>query len=98
VVPCIPGARELCTQGFKSGGLDNNRRAFSPAVRMSPTVSATWQDLLFDPQTSGGLLMALPEAAAIEMRRKLMNERQMDIAVIGKAAVKDKRDAWILVR
>jgi len=60
-IPFVSGARkyaEMCT--FPGGAVDN-RNFFSPRVQFAEGISETEQMLLFDPQTSGGLLLAVPE-------------------------------------
>ena len=60
----LPGAREAAHQGFLPGGLKNNRDFIGDCVRFGEGVPQEYRDLLFDPQTSGGLLIAiLPESA-----------------------------------
>jgi selenide,water dikinase len=65
-VQFLPGALEYARQGAIPGGLKNNREFASSCVEGS------WEfdDLLYDPQTSGGLLIALPQrdAALLEMK------------------------------
>jgi len=80
-VPHFPEALELCAQGARSGGLEGNRQAFSAAVRIADAVPGVWQDLLLDPQTSGGLLIALPEQGARAFLRQFDG---VDAAVIGR--------------
>lgn len=62
----LPGAVEYAAQGAIPGGLRNNRAFASDCV----AGSSAYDDLLYDPQTSGGLLIALPEseAALLEQR------------------------------
>ena len=59
-VQFLPGAAEYAGLGAIPGGLKNNREFVLPFVEAAEPVD----DLLFDPQTSGGLLISLPEAEA----------------------------------
>jgi selenide, water dikinase len=63
-VQFLPGAVEYARNGAIPGGLKNNREFASCVVEGE----SEFDDLLYDPQTSGGLLITLPEsqAAAIE--------------------------------
>jgi selenide,water dikinase len=63
-VPCFSAALEFLGGGAASGGISSNREAFASRVEFAPHVPAAWRDLLFDPQTSGGLLIALAPAQA----------------------------------
>jgi selenide, water dikinase len=63
----LPGAVEYARQGAIPGGLKNNREFVSSCVEGS----SDFDDLLYDPQTSGGLLIALPERDAALLETKL---------------------------
>lgn len=59
-IPLLPGADALLRQGLRSQADAANRASFAPLVEGAPSAQAAW---LFDPQTSGGLLLALPPDA-----------------------------------
>jgi len=55
----LPGAVEAARDGFLPGGLKNNRDFIGDCVGFDESVPQEYRDLLFDPQTSGGLLIAV---------------------------------------
>lgn len=63
-VPLLPGAVKYADQGCVPGGGTRNRTAYAPRVAGLDGLPLAWQHLLFDPQTSGGLLVALPPESA----------------------------------
>lgn len=60
-VPVLPGALDL-VRGNIPGGGKTNRQHFGERISIAPGVDGDLADLLFDPQTSGGLLVALDRA------------------------------------
>lgn len=59
-LPLLPGALELALR-FQAGGLLANRAAFEPQVEYAGRAEEARKALLYDPQTSGGLLLLVPE-------------------------------------
>jgi selenide, water dikinase len=67
-VAYIPGAVEASQRKFFSGGMANNREFMEGCVGIGSSVPAEYEALLYDPQTSGGLLAALaPESVDTAM-------------------------------
>ena len=60
----LPGAEEYARAGAVPGGLKNNREFASCAVEVRREVAREIEDLIYDPQTSGGLLISLAEGDA----------------------------------
>ena len=58
-VPLLPGALDLARQGVGPGGTGRNKDYFGPHVTLSADMDSGLSDLLFDPQTSGGLLVSV---------------------------------------
>jgi len=74
-VPLLPGALDYARQGALPGGLKNNREFASCVVEKTREVAPEVEDLLYDPQTSGGLLISLAEDDAAELLRSLPGAR-----------------------
>ena len=72
-VPLLPGAFDAARQGMIAGGLNNNLDFLRDCVTFAASVPEENRALLFDPQTSGGLLVAIaPDVAdaAIEILQR----------------------------
>jgi len=70
-VPEFPFAAELLAQGLVPGGTRRNLEYVEPHVHFGASLSEADRLLLCDAQTSGGLLIAIPEAHADALRRDL---------------------------
>lgn len=66
-VPLLTQARELAAAGIKPGGLKRNREFVGASAQIDPAVAEDLADVLFDPQTSGGLLLAVAAEAAEDL-------------------------------
>ena len=69
-VPLLPGALDYAGRGIITGGAARNRQYLAGKVRIADGISDAMGHVLFDPQTSGGLLFAVaPEQAKDEEQR-----------------------------
>ena len=73
-IPLLPGALDYSRQGLLPGGAWRNRAHLlagsPPLLRWSDTVPSDLLDLLYDPETSGGLLIAVPAERSEEFRAR----------------------------
>jgi selenide,water dikinase len=82
-VPRFDGIQELVEMGIVPGGLVKNRKYREHQVEKGANCPDWIFDLLFDPQTSGGLFIALPEAGAHELLAKMKDSGMADAAIVG---------------
>ncbi len=82
--PVMARAREMAALGLVPAGAYRNRDFFGPRVAMADALALDLADVLFDPQTSGGLLLALGEKDAERLVGALRDEG-LPAAVIGGA-------------
>ena len=61
-LPALPGAQELAAAGVETGGAAHNRRFVATTLAVADGVDPALVTLAHDPQTSGGLLAAIPAA------------------------------------
>ena len=83
-IPLLRGVRDAVEKGAIPGGTKRNREALSPHVTFQANVDEITRTLLFDAQTSGGLLIAVPEARAGLLQKALEKEATLAAALIGR--------------
>ena len=93
-VPFHREALELASMGLVPAGAYRNREYAGPGVAVRGDISLAMEDILYDPQTSGGLLFALPAAEA-EACLAQMKQAVPDAAIIG--YVTEKEDSYIIL-
>jgi selenide, water dikinase len=70
-LPLLPGALDYARRGFGTGGGARNRDALQDSVTIDKDIDEAMTQVLFDPQTSGGLLMAIPPDRGPELERRM---------------------------
>lgn len=88
-LPALPGALEVAASGLETDGAGHNRRAVSQLLTVNETVDPARVALAADPQTSGGLLGAVPEAALADVLGGLASVGVAG-AVIGRVETADR--------
>ena len=89
-LPCLPGARRLAGQGFLTGGCKRNQAFLQDKVEIERSVRPGLTDVALDPQTSGGLLIALPRRRGAALVRALHRAEIGAATVVGYAVPSEK--------
>lgn len=94
-IPLLPGVLELARAGVTPGGAKNNSCHFGKNVSMDEFITEAEKSILFDPQTSGGLLLSVKKEHADALLERLKSI-ETPAAVIGE--VTEMRESYIHVR
>ncbi len=86
-LPILPGAMDAAQAGYVSGGLKNNRAFIGDCVQFAPSVSEEMRLLCFDPQTSGGLLIAI-DPSRVDRAIQEFSARGLRATAIGRVIAK----------
>ena len=82
-LPLMAGALELVRGGCLSGGCARGKQHFGGRVKVAASVDAALADLVFDAETSGGLLLAVPEAQGQKLSDRLRDAGVASHAIAG---------------
>ena len=80
-VPLLEGALELAAAGVVTGADKTNREYVGDDIEIDESVSKEMRRLLYDPQTAGGMLIAIPEAKADGLLTELMKNYPQATAI-----------------
>jgi selenide,water dikinase len=89
-LPIFPGALELARKGVFSGGSKRGRNALGDEVGLAPGLEQALVSLLFDAETSGGLLIAVAPEKAAQLERELAARRVL-VARVGEVRERGAR-------
>lgn len=81
-VPLLPGTRELAERGVVPGGTRKNYEATNHDVVWAPEITDEQKLILCDAQTSGGMLLCVPEAKSGALLKEL-SDRSVNGSIIG---------------
>ncbi len=95
-VPVLPEALDFAAMGFVPVGAYKNRQHRQEMIAAAEDFSPVLRDILFDPQTSGGLLIGCAENEAIPLRNRMRSEGLVSTEIIG--YVTDTPDAKIVLQ
>jgi selenide,water dikinase len=84
-IPLIPEVLEYASMGLIPVGSYANKYFCANLVEIDSSLPTLSVDILFDAQTSGGLIIALPEKEAVACQRELKTKGIKEAAIIGKA-------------
>ena len=82
-VPIFAGVQELVETGFVPGGLYRNKNFRINQIEKADTCPNWILDVLFDPQTAGGLFFSLPDKQAQGLVKKMRNAGIVDATIVG---------------
>lgn len=94
-IPFLKDALTLVKKGAISEGLINNQQSFRKQVNDRNSLSTDEQYLLYDPQTSGGLIITVPEEEQENLKEQLKN-KNVTAVEIGKVTEKQGENIKIL--
>jgi len=89
-VPLLDEAENYAAMGLVPGGTSANRSFGECGVDIEEDTSPLLRDLLYDPQTSGGLLISLPPKKAERLVKRLHGEGSTAATIIGEAVEKPR--------
>jgi selenide,water dikinase len=85
-LPLLPGVLACLAEGILPGGAERNRESSADALVAGPGVTPAMLDVCFDPQTSGGLLVAMNEADAERFVAALHAEGMSAACLVGRVS------------
>ncbi|MBW2142931.1 MAG: selenide, water dikinase SelD, partial [Deltaproteobacteria bacterium] len=94
-IPFLKEAQEYAGMGFVPAGTHNNRKFREQMVDISPSVDPIIQDILYDPQTSGGLLICVKANRADELLDRLKKQGMSWAAIIGQVVSEPKEKIFV---
>lgn len=90
-LPLLPGALDFAGMGLIPAGAYNNRRFLGEDIAFDEEVEPSLRDVLYDPQTSGGLLVTAAPQQAERMLQEMHSRGLREAAIVGEVIPADER-------
>lgn len=90
-IPFLKNAEKFAEIGIVPAGVYGNQAYCEDKIRVDKNVKESQMDVMYDPQTSGGLLISLPKDRAEEFVEELKNCKAMCYEIIGEAVEKEEK-------
>lgn len=87
-IPIIKESIDLAKIGIIPAGTYNNQEFLKEKINFISEIKQEMKDIMYDPQTSGGLLISIPENRSVELMDLLKKKNKTDFNIIGK--IKEK--------
>lgn len=94
-IPIMEGAVQYAEMGLIPAGTYANKKYIEEKVHMSQNLSQVMEDILYDPQTSGGLLIAVDKENASALADLLKDSLDLPFAIVGEVVTKKQWDIII---
>lgn len=94
-VPMLNEAISLAEMGIIPGGTYKNMKHASPHVERLGDIDEAVMDVLYDPQTSGGLLLSIPHEDAYRLMKELSTHYTLQFSIIGKVIERDSAAIYV---
>ena len=94
-IPFLPDVEEYAKMGLVPEGTYRNKEFLREKIKLNDTIKESFEDLLFDPQTSGGLLVSLKKKDAKEVLKRLQEQEQTRYSkIVGE--VEEKQEVHLI--
>ncbi|SDK57050.1 selenophosphate synthase [Natronincola ferrireducens] len=94
-IPLLEGALEFAEMGVIPGGMYSNKRHIEKEIKAINNIKEAVEDILYDPQTSGGLLLAIHPDDADKALANLKEIGKNQFSIVGKIVKKDQHTIYL---
>ncbi len=95
-LPFYPNALQMYRKGETTGSNEANRRLAEGMLKKMRSLSREQEELLFDPQTSGGLLLSIPSQKADHLIKELKKTGVEAAALVGEVVAGNQSSIWVI--